>query len=135
MYPKVGYRIRNFPVERGDTISAEVQYVANNRFRLTIANISQNVSFTTTQHSKAKRQSAEWIVEAPYSRGTLPLADFGTIPFTGCTATLSGHTGPIADITWQHDAIDMSESDGTLKAETSGLSGGGAGFSVTWHHE
>jgi len=133
MYPKVGYRIHNFPVERGDTISAEVQYVANNRFALTISNLTKNVSFFTIQRTKARRQSAEWIVEAPFSRGTLPLADFETITFSGCTATLSGHTGAINDRSWQADAIDMADADGNVKAQTS--SGGGTGFSVNWNHE
>src|SRR5205823_3981550 len=62
MYPKSGYRILNFPVEPGDTITAEVHYLGNNRFSLTIANQTKDVSFSTTQRHKAQRQSAEWIV-------------------------------------------------------------------------
>ena len=135
MYPKFGYRILNFPVEPGDRISAEVKYVGNNQFKLTIVNTTRDVTFTITQREKAHRQSAEWIVEAPYSGGTLPLADFGTLNFSGCSATLSGHTGAISDPAWQYDAIAMVEDDGTVKAATSGLSGGGSGFSVTWKHE
>src|SRR5947207_2656782 len=59
MYPKFGYRILNFPVQAGDTISAEVSYIGNNRFRLTIVNMSQHASFSITQRAKARRQSAE----------------------------------------------------------------------------
>ena len=63
MYPKFGYRILNFPVQPGDTISAEVKYTGNSRFTLTIANLTRNVKFSTTQRSnKAQRSSAEWIV-------------------------------------------------------------------------
>ena len=135
MYPKFGYRILNFPVEAGDTISAEVRYVGNSRFTLTIANLTRNVTFSTTERRKAGRQSAEWIVEAPYSGGTLPLADFGTLTFSGCSATLNGHTGGIGDAAWQHDAIAMATQNGTVKARPSTLSGGGTGFSVSWEHE
>ncbi len=136
MYPKFGYRILNFPVQAGDTISAEVKYIGNSRFTLTIANRTQNVSFSTTQRSnKAQRSSAEWIVEPPYSGGILPLADFGTVTFTGCSATLNGHLGSIGDSAWQNDAIIMAYSDGTLKALPSSLSSGGSGFSVKWYSE
>ena len=135
MYPKFGYRILNFPVQPGDTISAEVKYTGNNRFTLTIANLSRNVTFSTTQRHKAQRSSAEWIVEAPYSGGILPLADFGTVTLTRCSATLGGHVGSISNPAWQNDAIIMADSDGTSKARPSSLSQGGAGFSVTWQSE
>jgi len=135
MYPKFGYRIVNFPVEPGDTISAEVRYAGNNRFTLSIVNVTKDVRFSTTQRHKAQRQSAEWIVEAPYSGGTLPLADFGTVTLSGCSATLGGSTGAISNSGWQYDAITMATHDGTVKAKPSGLSGGGAGFSVSWSHE
>ena len=135
MYPKFGYRILNFPVKEGDTISAEVHYAGNNRFTLTIANLTRDVRFSTTQRHKARRESAEWIVEAPYSGGTLPLADFGTLSFSGCSATVSGHTGGIGDPAWENDNITMATQDGTVKAQTSALSGGGSGFSVIWKHE
>jgi hypothetical protein len=135
MYPKFGYRIGNFPVEPGDVISAEVRYVGNNRFRLSISNLTKNVTFATTQRNKAKRQSAEWIVEAPYSHGTLPLADFDTMTLTDCSATLSGQTGSITDPSWQFDAITMADPSGAVKAEPFGLSADGASFSVTWGHE
>ena len=135
MYPKSGYRILNFPVEPGDTITAEVRYAGNNRYRLTISNLSRNATFSTTQRTKARRQSAEWIVEAPYSGGTLPLADFGTTAFSGCSATLGGHAGAISDSNWQHEEITMAEQNGAVKAQTSGLSSSGTGFSVSWQHE
>ncbi len=135
MYPKFGYRILNFPVEPGDTMAAEVRYVGNNRFTLTIANLTRHVSYSTTQRHKAKRQSAEWIVEAPYSGGTLPLADFGKVSLTACTATLNGYTGTIGDASWQHDPIVMSDPNDGVKAQPSVLSADGASFAVTWLHE
>lgn len=135
MYPKFGYRIVNFPVTAGDRISAEVKYIGNSRFTLTIANSTRHVTFSTTQRHKAQRSSAEWIVEPPYSGGILPLANFGTVNFTGCSATLSGHVGSISDSAWQYDAITMAYPDGTVKAQPSSLASNGTGFSVTWHSE
>ena len=137
MYPKAAYRILNFPVVPGDTISAQVQYVQKGIFQLRITNVTRNVSFSINQKSgSAKRQSAEWIQEAPSSRGgVLPLANFGVMNFFNCTATLKGVSGPISSSTWQKDAITMATSTGVIKAQPSALTSGGAGFSVTWYHE
>src|SRR6266542_4387259 len=134
MYPKFAYRILNFPVQPGDAISAEVKYIGNNRFTLTISNVTRKVTFSTMQRQKARRSSAEWIVEAPYSGGILPLADFGRVTLTGCSATLGGHSGSIGDSAWQNDAITMADSNDTIKAQPSSLSSDGA-FSVTWLSE
>lgn len=137
MYPKWAYQIVDFPVSPGDTISASVTFEGKGVFTLTITNTTQDVSFSTTQRSpSANRLSAEWIEEAPWSGGVLPLADFGTVTFSDCLATRSsdGYTGAIDDTAWLNDPITMQTSDGTVKAEPSGLSGG-AGFSVTWEHE
>jgi hypothetical protein len=123
-------------VNAGDTISAEVAYAGNGAFTLTIVNVTQSVSFSTTQRSKpAKRLSAEWVEEAPSSGGVLALADFGTADFFDCYATMNGYTGAINDAAWQSDAITMETSDGTIKAQPSALSLDGASFSVDWAHE
>jgi hypothetical protein len=143
MYPKWAYEIVGFPVKPGDTISAQVEYGAKGAFTLTIANLdvkdkktSLPVTFSITQRSpSAQRLSAEWIEEAPWSSGVLSLADFGTVDFFDCYATMNGNTGAIDDDMWQYDAITMETSDGTVKAEPSVLSSDGAGFSVTWGHE
>jgi hypothetical protein len=135
MYPKYPVTIR-MTIHVGDNVSAEVQYTGNNRFKLSITDVTTGASFSTTQTLRnARRSSAEWVAEAPSSRsGVLPLADFGTAYFSNCQATLKGHTGTISDATWQYDAITMATS-GTTKAQPSLLSNGGASFSVTWSHQ
>jgi len=139
MYPRfpVTLPASSYPVAPGDTISAEVRYSGKNQFLLTLTN-SRNGStlwsYSTTQKAKAQRESAEWIVEAPWSRGVLPLADFGTVQFSGASATLNGTSGTISNKAWQNDPITMVTSSGTVKAQPSSLSNGGSGFSVTWYH-
>jgi len=76
-------------------ITTEVQYMFGNKFQLTLNNITTGRSFSTTQNAKAQRQSAEWVMEAPWSGGVLPLTNFGTIHFTGSQATINGITGAI----------------------------------------
>ncbi len=90
-------------VNPGDMISASVTYEGSNRFLLAITDstISPGAStptlqwqFSATQSiSGAQRSSAEWVVEAPSSFSShkikiLPLANFGTVNFTGAYATI-----------------------------------------------
>lgn len=145
MYPHVSYTINGFPISAGDQFSASVKYIGGGTFTLTIANVTKNVSYTVpssyTRSKSAQRSSAEWIVEAPYSGGVLPLANFGTAQFTDCTATLDSNTGAIDSSHWQNDDIIMETSNGTVKAQPSSLTDStsngttSSGFTVQWHHE
>ena len=134
MYPAYPVNL-NIKVSPGDTINAEVQYVGNNQFKLTLTN--KKTSYSTTQTlSGAARSSAEWIAEAPSVGGSITnLANFGRVYFTGCQVTLNGHTGPINDNAWQSDAITMVTRNGIVKAQPSSVSKDGSAFSVTWYHK
>lgn len=131
MYPKPA-RLVNMAVNAGDVLSAEVKYNGNNQFLLTLTNVGTGASFSTTQKGKALRQSAEWIIEAPWSGGVLPLANFGIQSFSNAQATVNGHTGLINDPAWQNDAITMITPN--ANATPSGLTSdsSGSNFNVTW---
>ncbi len=129
MYPKFPVNLSN-TVRPGDSITAEVKVATGGKFTLIISDSTQHWTFTTNQTlKKAKLGSAEWIAEAPSgSGGVLPLANFGTVSFSNCTAngvSISSNPNP--------DAITMA-SGSTTKATPSGLGGGGSSFSVTWKH-
>lgn len=131
MYPKMSRAI-GLAINPGDVIKGEVKYIGNYSFMLSLSNITTGQSFATIQRSKAARNSAEWIVEAPWSGGVLPLANFGTFAFTNSSATLNGHTGTINDSGWQNDVITMATSSGVIKALPSGLSTDGRSFTIAW---
>jgi hypothetical protein len=140
MYPHFAYSISGLPISPGDQFAAWVKYGGGSSFVLTISNLTQKVGYTVpssyTRMKNAQRSSAEWIVEAPYSGGVLPLADFGTAEFTGCSATLYANTGPINSSHWQNDAITMETSGGVVKAQPSAVSGTtSSSFTVQWSHE
>jgi len=139
MYPKGAYEIVGFPIVPGDRFGAGVSFGGGGNFVLSITNFTQGVYYKVparyTKSHNAQRSSAEWIVEAPYAGGILPLADFGTVNLSDCRATLNNHTGALGDSAWQNDAIAMVTSGGTTKAQPSALSADGTGFSVTWNHE
>jgi hypothetical protein len=122
--------VYSVPVAAGDSISASVTALAKGHFQLTISDVTQQWSLTTTQKRKsAKRASAEVIAEAPSTRrGALPLADFGTIGFGEVAvdgAALSSSTPGIEPITMTFG--------GTVKAQPSSITP--ASFSVAWQHE
>jgi hypothetical protein len=132
-YPNNAVTISNFPVAPGDVISAEVSY-ASGSFTLQMTDRPQSggapTTFSVTKTAPgALESSAEWIMEAPSARNTLPLANFGTISFTNAWATISGVTGPIDDPAWQAAEINIVSSGGfrgqtgTTKATTSALTG------------
>lgn len=139
MYPNPSYQINGFPLNVGDVIEAEVNYQGSKEFQLSLVNHTQNrytvIPGKRTKSTVAKRSSAEWIVEAPYSSEVLPLSDFQQVAFTNCTATINGKTGGIANKGWQADALTMESSTGVVKAVPSALSSDDQSFTVTWEHE
>jgi hypothetical protein len=118
----------------GDSISASVSYTGSNQYTLSLTDVTTGANFSTIQSGSAQRSSAEWVEEAPSSsRGVLPLANFGTVNFSGATATINGTQGP-ADNSWSGSTlyqIDMVTPNRSLKATTSALSNSD-NFSVTF---
>ena len=138
MYPGGSYGISGFPLNPGDVISASVVYSGSSIFTLTLTNDTQKVVYTVptsyTRSTTAKRNSAEWIVEAPYYNGILPLADFVTAYLWGCIATINGVTAPMNNSSWQCVPIEMVTSGGAAKAIPSAPLPDNGSFFETWYH-
>jgi hypothetical protein len=140
MFPALPRNL-NLAVHPGDQMAARISS-ANGRFRLTLTNVTTGKSFSTTEKlTSAARSSAEWIAEAPLGCGArschvLPLANFGTVKFTGSYTTGDGHSGTISDPAWHNDRITMvtSDTDPIVKALPSKLNPSGSSFSVDWEH-
>lgn len=140
-YPHPAFPINSLTIHPGDHVSAEALYNGG-RFVVTITDSTTGQSFSTSSKVRgAHRSSAEWIAEAPSSRGgILPLADFGTVYFgqdstgtTGtCFATVSGTSGAIGSFGSSIQTITMVSNSGAAKASPSALSSDGTGFSVQW---
>jgi hypothetical protein len=139
MYPSGSFAINGFPLIPGDVISASVVYSGNSIFTLTIVNDTRQVYFTVptsyTHSTVALRESAEWIVEAPFLNGILPLSDFVTAYLWGCVATINGVSAPINNSSWQHAGIEMIMANNVAKAIPSALLADNGSFFVTWAHE
>jgi hypothetical protein len=126
-----------YPVVPGDTLTAEVSAGSGSVFTISLSS-SRGWVFTTTGNApSAAQSSAEWIAEAPSlcvltECFVLPLAKFGTVDFTGASATSGGLTGSIS--AFPYDRIVMDKKNKVIKANPSPLSPGGASFSDTWAH-
>jgi hypothetical protein len=143
----------NVAIHPGDSISAKVTAHVS-KVTVSLKNNTTGKSVTKTLGmSRTDRTSAEWIAEAPTlvspsgRSNVLPLADFGTVNFTGATdTTTGGHTGTIADSHWTAQQVQLSPDaagpgrfgrrfdpapGGIVGATTSALAGSGDAFSVT----
>lgn len=136
MYPGGSYEIVGFPVDAGDSITATVTYQSGSQYVMTIVNNTHNVYYTVpatySRIANGQRSSAEWIVEAPYMNGILPLAHFSTIAFSNCTSNFKGVVGPINACGSQSEPITMVDSSNHIKAQPSSLNSAGNGFTVAW---
>ncbi|MGZ4104375.1 MAG: G1 family glutamic endopeptidase [Actinomycetota bacterium] len=136
MYPNPSVQISGFAVHPGDSISADVS-VSGSTYTLSIVNNTTGARFSTQATTTAARSSAEWVAEAPSQCiivcRVLPLANFGTVNFTGSFATSGGVQHSISGFT--NDSITMTTATGTVKAQPSALSADGTSFSDTWHHK
>ena len=149
-FPHFGYLIDlGAEIVAGDKMSAEVSSGAGGVFTVLLTDQTTGHSFNTTARmNNARRSSAEWILEAPWSGGVLPLANFGLADFgvnyTGVgdtsTATVGPKTGTIGSFgspaapNSPVQEITMVTSDGAVKAQPQppGLSADGSSFQMLW---
>jgi hypothetical protein len=141
-YPHWPYTINTITIKPGDTMFAEVSAGAKSQFTVTLKNVTQKQVFsTTTKMPQAQLSSAEWVVEAPWSSGVLPLANFGTALFghqytsqdNTCYATVAGNTFAIGSFSPASVVqINMITNTGAPKANTFGLTDNGTSFTDAW---
>ncbi|KUI62048.1 Aspergillopepsin-2 [Cytospora mali] len=98
-YPDYAYDFSGISISAGDTITVTVTATSKTAGTAVVKNVSKGTSVTHTFSSESnalEELNAEWIVE-DFSEGDslVPFADFGTVTFTGATATdSSGSVGP-----------------------------------------
>ncbi|KZL69532.1 peptidase a4 family protein [Colletotrichum incanum] len=121
--PDYAYNFNNFDVSVGDKIKMTVDASSKTKGVATLENLTtgQKVthSFTSTPSSLCET-NAEWIVEAFQENGSqVTLADFGTVTFTGATASGSGGSITAAGA----DILDISPNNGRSVLADSSVSG------------
>ncbi len=111
-------------ISAGDHIAARVS-VAGTAVTVSLTDQSTGATATKTlEMDGPDTSSAEWIAEAPSecqgadasdtaSCTPVPLADFGTVGFTGASATANGSTGTISSPNWTAQAVQLSPASGS----------------------
>jgi hypothetical protein len=133
MYPKPLAVIPTSAIQvvPGHSYTGEVTYTSGSFvMTLTDNSVAGSRPFRTTQSSKkAKRSSAEWVMEGP-SGGLL--TNFGTVGFTGASATVGGTAGTVGSFGAAAQSITMVDKSGTTRAVPTAASGDA--FGVNWFH-
>jgi hypothetical protein len=126
MYPAYPVNFTN-PVSPGDSLTASVTFSGSSTYKLVLHDATKGWTQTITKsQSGLARSSAEVITEAPSSSsGVLPLANFGTVSYTGSADNGSSMGGQ------SPTQIVMVNNSGAQKDSTSSISSSGA-FSNTW---
>ncbi len=128
MYPAALTTYSN-TLRPGDAMTASVTFSGTETYTLVLKDATQGWTKTTVVNETGlDRSSAEVITEAPCctgSGGILPLADFGTVSYSG-----SGDNGSSMG-TQSPTEIIMVDGSGNQEDSTSSISSSGA-FSNTW---
>jgi hypothetical protein len=143
LYPagEVELPASGYPISPGDTLTATVlsNSTTSYVFSMTDSGSAHHWSYSTplTTTTADSLDSAEWIAEAPETCGLLgcsisSLANFGTVGFSGASATAGGTAAPIS--AYPDTQLTMINSSKVVRATTSALSPDGGAFSVTWSH-
>jgi hypothetical protein len=122
-------------ISPGDTITASLQCASacsakKQNWLLTMTDVTTNQSWHTTVSYGSSLASAEWIEEAPYSNGVLPLADFGTALFADGAADSTSNGTPVLSLS--ANGIQMTDPWGQTANPSS--TNGSDGFNVCWNY-
>ena len=139
MYPANALQlISTITVHAGDHFSASVTH-SSAGFKMSIKDITTGVSFSVTANQVGTaRSSAECIVEAPAgdstTSGLYPLANFGTLKFSSCTATIGGVSAGIGTFSPLYAITMVSYPSGAHDLATVSALTSNKAFHVTWKH-
>lgn len=132
LFPNYLIHIPSIHVKPNDTITASISLINENTntWTITIKDVTRNEQFKKTFIYNSSRLSAEWVVERPKVNGTVStLANFESVTFTECIATLDGVTGAIGN--FSHVQLVMQEDDTPL-VSVSRLDGKESSFTVSY---
>jgi hypothetical protein len=117
-------------VNPGDSVTVTITQKSDLDWLIDMRNNTTGGRYNTTVQYRSSRASAEWVQEAPsLGRSIVPLDDFGSVKFTGASATRDGVTLDLFGLGAR--AITMINSARQALAIPSVIGGDGASFSVT----
>jgi hypothetical protein len=119
-------------VAPGDSVTVSIveQGAGSGVWNISFKNNTSGQTYQTTVHYTSSQSSVEWIEEAPASGNAIvPLDNFGSVSFSGATATANGQTVDVSQAGAK--PITMVNANGQALAVPSNIASDGASFSVT----
>jgi hypothetical protein len=132
LLPAVSQPVPGVTVRPGDSISASLTEISSNEWSISITDLTDNQTYTSSVAYTSTNSSAEWIEEDPsYSaRHQIPFDNFQTSIFSSGATTLNGTNDSMAASNAQPITMEGSRSAQTL-ATPSAITSDGGGFNVT----
>ncbi len=122
-------------IHGGDSVTVSLAEQTTNEWTFSFADNTTGQNYSVTVPYVSSHSSAEWIEEMPLAVGArnrasfIPLDNFGTVTFQNATVTANGVSETLSGADAQ--AMTMTNSNSTVLATPSGISGNGNVFSVT----
>jgi Peptidase A4 family len=123
----------NYVVKPRDTMTASLTCInacsaKTQTWQLTMSNLTEHWTWSQEFSYASSMLSADWIEEAPYEGGILPLADFGTASFS---ATGGVNNGQTPSLSLSANGIAMEDPWGQTSAPSSPTL---ANFDACWNY-
>ena len=131
MLPNASVTISDMAISPGDSISASIKEVSYKTWTISIADNTDNESYSTIVVYDSSNSSAEWIEEDPeYGNGMqAPFDNFGSVNFSDATTTVNGTVYNLAGV--NPSSITLVNAFGQALAVPSAFGASGNSFSVT----
>jgi hypothetical protein len=130
--------IQGVTIAPGDRVRAMVSF-ARDVFTLLLVDETSGESFSVAKTlAHARRQTAEWIVEAPMigcpaDCVIAQLPRFGKVSFSEAFASTATQRGAIDDDAWTHGTTELVRG-GIVRAAVTKLGAEGTSFGIVWRH-
>lgn len=120
----------SLPVASGDSITATLSQASQGVWDVTIKDNTSGQSYSTTLDYNSSLSSAEWVEEMVSNQNGafIPLDSFGTVSFTGASATVNGSNENLTQL--GAGSLPMVNGAGSTLASVSSVDSDGASFSV-----
>ena len=121
-------------ISPGDQISTTIKLVnqQKNEWRIEIRDITKNQEFTINLNYNSSKITAEWIVERPTVNNQITnLANFGTITFTNCYATINQKSAALGE--YPRSVVTMTNDLSLQLASVSSLNQDKTGFTIQYN--
>jgi hypothetical protein len=133
--PDQAIRIEEMSITPGDLITALIELTnpQTNEWKVEIRDLTKNQEFSINLIYNSSKTTAEWIIERPtINSQKSALANFGTVSFTDCYATINANTAAMGE--YPHSQVKMINELTLQLASVSPITENNTGFTVQYNN-